>query len=478
MVQIIDAPTTRQQALDAAFGKMADNAMQGYMQGQATQRQQALADQKDYTTFNTASMKAGYAPVSQEDFKAFKDGTYQGDQITPGSAAQPAVQAQPAQAEVQGQAVQQPSQAQQSTAPQLPDSIGKITALLSGSRGPSSNGLGEIAPNASQQEGGAVIPSQSQAAVPAQMARPAIPSVAPTYQTSPFQTSAQKAADLANKKVVADSTASLNSVKEDTVQQNADTNSQKADVAQQNANTKQAQEKAYASKLASTPSLTNDKQEQKTAKDVSTSILSVRGDSQFKAAKDTQFNASKAQLLTDAPGDWNNIQKKLGVMEAVKTAVGGVPGHAEMASVMGDSASNMARDAVSWVTNTPQDLNDPEYRATLSKYMGDLKDLSHQYIVQKYSRGMGVSGYAEIKNPTILARYESDPDVAEAAANVRAQQAANAKTGGVYKAPAPALTSQPGQSSAPKQAATGPHGPTVSQGGHTYNWNPSSGKYE
>lgn len=40
------------------------------------------------------------------------------------------------------------------------------------------------------------------------------------------------------------------------------------------------------------------------------------------------------------------------------------------------------------------------------------------------------------------------------------------------------VTPQMGQPTGPQLGAGGPHGPTVTQGGHTYNWNPQTKKYE
>ena len=126
------------------------------------------------------------------------------------------------------------------------------------------------------------------------------------------------------------------------------------------------------------------------------------------------------------------------------------------------TAFNKLADLQTYFTGNPAAPIIPAIKAHVADVANRMNKISDG-VVNKHVNitSAGVSGWAE-RNP-------------------EAYQGILSAVGQNAESPAPPQGAVPGAPVAPVPAAApsvGPHGNTVVQGGHTYNWNPTSGKYE
>lgn len=120
-----------------------------------------------------------------------------------------------------------------------------------------------------------------------------------------------------------------------------------------------------------------------------------------------------------------------------------------------DDAYSRIQNAKQFITANPEDTQSPAKLEQLKKDMHALRDFYGDQHAQQYESFR--EGLPTIFQGAIDKRYNK----------FRASHNLGGAAGDVVHAA--------GQSAAP---ATGPHGPSVVQNGHTYNWNPQTGKYE
>lgn len=185
-------------------------------------------------------------------------------------------------------------------------------------------------------------------------------------------------------------------------------------------------------------------------KDTQQMIETARGAKDIQNARETTRLIDNAKSLLAEYPDLNKMpaaQVSLFAQEMAKIAKGGVAGESEVRDIMPHSVASTVMKGLSQIENEPTGAQLSAFLKEYNPYLDTIKKNSQKLITDRTDRIL------KVQAPRL------------GTSNVQLMR-------DVYN---PAL-SAPVESA--KQSAVGPHGPSVTQGDHTYTWNPSTGKYE
>lgn len=194
----------------------------------------------------------------------------------------------------------------------------------------------------------------------------------------------------------------------------------------------------------------NDKTNKDYEKAALTQVAQMRGEKAAQNAQEAIRLANQTNILFNKyKGQLTPELSKLAVQDVARLSLGGVPGSSEIESLM----PLKDRSAVTklWQEVSGNPTNVPGMQKFLNKYkdyIDDLKKTNTEYLSNRVDRVLDPWG--DIIDPKRLKSLKDK------------------ELQGVQQM---GVTSFDNKS-------TGPHGPSVTQNGHTYNWNAQTGKYE
>jgi hypothetical protein len=200
--------------------------------------------------------------------------------------------------------------------------------------------------------------------------------------------------------------------------------------------------------------LAPNKAEAGTVKQLNQALLSARGDTQAQLSQKALVSASTAQALLSKP-EWSNNDRSLFASELGKIATGGVPSQHEVESILPSTLAAKYGQAITFLTSTPQNVDDAQYKINAAHYLNDLKQINQEYLDARKEKIFRINGFNNLSEAT-KQNYRGVPEYQGVLNKIEGKQ----------------------QDTTSSQSAEAPHGNTVVQNGKTFSWNPATGKYE
>lgn len=213
----------------------------------------------------------------------------------------------------------------------------------------------------------------------------------------------------------------------------------------------QSEANAIAKQAVTQGKMTQD--QAKAYSDMRQKLESFRGNKAAQQASIDILSADKAlQLVKNKdPNTLTTQDLQMLSTELSKIASGGVPGEHGIKSLMPNNLQTKWAEMQNFITSKPTDANAAAYIQKNMRYLEDMKDVADTTL-GKFRSGI-MKGFKGRVRPEDYQEAQQD-----------------------YPLKQTSIASSAAQGPAPVGAA--PHGTTVTQGGHTFTWNPSTGKYE